>query len=161
MQKFVRKNGGLEAVELRQTYEGHDAVVPGAAVPRHRDAVAGPARAAREVPGRFGGAASAASSAARRRAARARARHRGARAREPPAAARAAAPRAAAPLQGHHLQRPPPGALHALEARAHVRDTMAHVRASRQPPRAPPHPALPRLFKDITFNDRLLAHFTL
>ncbi|CAH2108248.1 unnamed protein product [Euphydryas editha] len=45
--------------------------------------------------------------------------------------------------------------------RAHVRDTVAHVRASRQPPRAPPHPALPRLFKDITFNDRLLAHFTL
>ncbi|XP_034827059.1 exocyst complex component 3 [Maniola hyperantus] len=45
--------------------------------------------------------------------------------------------------------------------RAHVRDTVAHVRASRQTPRAPPHPGAPQLFKNIIFNDRLLSHFTL
>ncbi|CAG9578778.1 unnamed protein product [Danaus chrysippus] len=45
--------------------------------------------------------------------------------------------------------------------RSHVRDTVTHVRAARQPPRAPPHPAITQLFKDITFNDRLLSHFTL
>ncbi|XP_052739419.1 exocyst complex component 3 isoform X2 [Bicyclus anynana] len=28
-------------------------------------------------------------------------------------------------------------------------------------PRAPPHPTAPQLFKSITFNDRLLSHFTL
>lgn len=62
-------------------------------MPGHRDALAGPARAAGEVPGRVGGAAGAAAGAARGRAARARARHRGARARR--------APPACAPAGGH------------------------------------------------------------
>ncbi|CAH2076344.1 unnamed protein product, partial [Iphiclides podalirius] len=42
--------------------------------------------------------------------------------------------------------------------RSHVRDTVAHVLATRQPPRAAPHPSL---FRHITFSDRLLSHFAL
>ncbi|CAK1540485.1 unnamed protein product [Leptosia nina] len=42
--------------------------------------------------------------------------------------------------------------------RAHVRDMVAHVRATRRPTRPSTNPSL---FKDIVFNDRLLSHFTL
>lgn len=43
-------------------------------------------------------------------------------------------------------------------SRAHVRETVAHVFATRQPSRAPAHPSL---FKHIVFQDRLLGHFAL
>ena len=87
-------------------------------MPRHRDALARPARAAGEVSRGVGGAAGAAAGAARGRVARARPRHGGARARAPAAAARLRPGASAAPLHRHHLQRPSPLALYSVSRSA-------------------------------------------